>query len=162
MSAAIPLPVVSTFPWTVSLGGMESTAMSAIFASHAATPNSSGTPRIATNGAPSLGDTNFAITAEGLLPNSSAVAVLGFAPFTPPLNLAAAGAQPGSELYVVGALGLTMAANGSGAGSLPIGVPADPNLDNQSLYVQIIQFDPSLSFPLPICQSEGMRLTFGQ
>ena len=126
-----------------------------------ATPGSTGTPKLAAASMPLVGNSAFGLKITDGKPLSPALLMIGFAQMQPPTNLTFIGAQTGSTLEVTPDLGVSLLTDGSGAASMPLGLPATPSLVGASLYFEAFVVDTGLPNPLPIAQTRSIHVVVG-
>ncbi len=123
----------------------------------AGTPHTTGTPSLSSTGM--VIGTNSTVTATSMLANDTAVILIGLR--IPPVDLSSAGAQPGSELYLLILDYVGVPTDGAGTGTLTIAVPNSTSLCGADFTWQALQIDFALPFALPIAQSQGLTTRIG-
>lgn len=126
-----------------------------------AAPTTVGTPRLAINRYPTIGDAGFQILANGLVPNGISALALAPALANPPLSLVLFGGQPNSILYCdPGSMQTVPLASGSsGTVALPVPLPNNPALIGATSYWQVFDVDVGLPYALPLGNSNAMSIT---
>lgn len=122
-----------------------------------AVPNSVARPVFATSGFPRAGCAGFELRARDLRPNAPCVFLLGDAALAVPLL--AFGAQPDATLLVNPVLHLGVGANAAGEWSLPLSPPA--TAVGTRVFAQLVEWDPALTFTLPIAHTQAVDLGIG-
>jgi len=116
------------------------------------------TPRVGTNGCPTLGNASFKLTGGGLVPGPNPNLFLMGIPQNPPLDLGAVGGQPGSKLYVTPLAIFATVSDTNGDAFLPLPIPTSASLKGVQVSFQVLDLDPVL---LKFGNSDGLTITIG-
>lgn len=120
-------------------------------------------PIIHVNSAPVVGNANWAITMSNLPPRSIGVLYASRRRRFPPLDIGAAGGQPGSFLYVDEGdnVNVRLQANSDGSTLHLRFVPCHVKFVGTTIYLQYFGVDPTIKAPLPVFNTKAMAVTFG-
>lgn len=126
-----------------------------------ATPTTSRTPVLSTNGFPLVGNAGFALQSSGLVPNNPSAIIVGATLLPTPIDLQLLGGQAGSKVYESLDVVVSLVNSASGTTTLPLAVPNLPVLIGGALYAQHLDVDLGLGIPLPVGNSTALKLTLG-
>ncbi len=127
----------------------------------ASSPTTSATPDIGTTGGdPVIGNSAFAVTGSGLIPNGTAAVIFGLGALDPGTPVAGAPATALLHVQPILATSLVMP-DGSGNVTFPLGVPCANDLVGLPVACQIVDFDFAMPVNTPIGTSRGMRVLVG-
>ncbi|MBI5850491.1 MAG: lamin tail domain-containing protein [Planctomycetes bacterium] len=115
-------------------------------------------PQISVNGM-ILGSPAADVYGMNLVPNSSAIVLVGIR--SAPVDLTGAGAQPGSNLYLLILDYVGVPTDGTGLATFTLSVPNSASLCGADFSWQWLQIDGSLPYSLPIAMSAGMTTRLG-
>ena len=120
-----------------------------------------GTPDLSTSGLPLIGFSGFAFQSTGLAPSSVSAYVIGASLLPVPIDLKAVGGQNGSKVYQSLDVVISAANSATGTASLPLGIPKSSSLLGGILYAQHFDVDVALAIPLPLGNSQTLKVTIG-